>query len=475
MCNIYLIYDKLISKLTGQHAGPITYKLKNSNGWEVKMDGKTSKTPESEQSFLTNNSTFNAESLLAPLLKGLSHAQKLTFEGRDMDLDWLQATFSTNCRYLISKIATHQTLMQQVDKIHLMFRHLYNEQDLNPTFRQLLLNLFAPLAKYILLNPSFTYDPEQPLRVSLEKLFSAAQKLSLDDCHATQHFNQQFEQLVTAILADPEVEHFALTSLVAEFVDSIQQQQQRTNLVKNRLKQAFNGQFLHKKISQNTLYCLQKLQKQYIISDAIFELMQQAVVPALNLRGLNHGCESQEYLYGLKLTHQMIRSVQPHKDLTSRNNWSTQFGAIQQSLKKFLSDTTYDSNQGNQFVAVLKQAQLDALQAKLPQPCSKQFVEPLALKVEQDRLEQKIASIKPGQWVDLHTKDGWVRCQVIVNCRESKALMLANRVGIKVDLLDYDSVIKKLAVKKLRSAKRKAILQYCFDLIEDDYQQQAHA
>jgi len=434
----------------------------------------TSNTTSTVEPGIFQQNSFQSQDLIAPLLKGLSHAQLQLMELSQFDLDWVDSKLETNCRYLSRNITEHLSVLRTVETVRLFFGQLSQKEQLNYEAREQLNRLCVPVLKYALLSPEFLTNEEQVTRKHFDMLLAAVQTLSIDNCHATQLFNDQLIELNNSILLDFSEDSSVFENYLSQFIKVLKQQQQRSSLVIQRLTQAFRGQSIHQTISRNTFERLQKLKDSYPIDDSLFSLLKDGISPALNLYGLNQGCDSQQYLYGLKLVHQLLRSVQPHKDLQSKSQWSGEFGIIQQSIRSLLQGAHHETAVIDNFIKVVKQAQLKALQGSVIEETEERFIANDSLDSGyRQRLMDKLATIKPGQWFDyLVSENGqerWIRCQVVVNEQKSKALMLSNRLGIKVDLLDYRNFIDGLSTKEIKPVKRVRLFQEILQSINDQY------
>jgi len=341
------------------------------------------------------------------------------------------------------------------------FNQVCQDSSLHPKFRSLFTRLMIPVLKYALLTPAFFTDKSHVIRKQLNKLVINGQLINQHDCDHTQTFLYCLELWVEQVIMEfsRELEHFE--QLISRFSKQIQEQQKQAALSIRRNSLALSGLWQKQEVTENALQQLQKLQDKYTISEPIFELLHDGILPSLVLHGLNAKYQNEDYLSLLKLTHELVRSVQPHTEQATRQWWSQRFAVLQLNIRTVLGLSCCERGRIQYFLALLKQEQMLAIQGRCSIETQSKFDcqqlddKPLKSKA----ILERIAQIKRGQWFDYLRENTWLRCHVAVNNVTQQTILLVDRLGDQVACMNYQQCASKLSMHQLKVVKRKDLFE----------------
>ncbi len=215
-----------------------------------------------------------------------------------------------------------------IDMVGMLFEYILNDDNLPDNIKALLCHLHTPFLKVALLDRQFFMEADHPARLLLDTLSKAGVHCDASNKNAI-NIIAKIREIVKRVLEEFDKEAELFEQLVEEFNTWMEGINRRHSVVEKRAIDAAKGQQkikLAREIVSQTV--IDRLVKHPQIPKVMESLLMSSWGNYLMITLLRNGESSQDWQNALKLTDDLIWSVEPKRTVEERRELTKQLARI---------------------------------------------------------------------------------------------------------------------------------------------------
>ena len=221
-----------------------------------------------------------------------------------------------------------------IDMVGMLFEYILDDDDLPDNIKALLCHLHTPYLKVALLDRQFFMETDHPARLLLDAL-SKAGILCVDNNKNTLNIIAMIRETVKRVLDEFDKEAELFEELVEKFNASMENINRRQSVVQKRAVDAAKGQQKIKQARELVSHTvIDLLVKHPQIPKVMESLLMGSWGNYLMITLLRNGKSSEEWEHAVKLTNDLIWSVEPKHTFEERKE-------LKKQLPRIVADTRH--------------------------------------------------------------------------------------------------------------------------------------
>lgn len=344
-----------------------------------------------------------------------------------------------------------------INLVAMLFEFILDDRNLPDSLKALIGRLQIPMLKVAVLDKSFFSRGAHPARRLLNEIASAAMGWSTRDESQRDALYARIEQIVQRLLNDFVDDPSLFSELLVDFLAFTGEERRRSELLEQRTRDAEEGRARAEIARAQVQAELNRRLMGKTLPQVVVRLLEEAWSKFLLLTWLKHGGQSEEWKAGLATMDQLIWSVVPHDDPSSRQRLLELVPGLLKSLREGLTSSAFDPFATSQFFSQLENLHVQAFQREtlgtgLPDPANDPVLvqvldeivleggapsaavsEPAPRLAEDDPVLEQVDALRPGLWVELQEDDdSRLRCKLTAIIESTGKYVFVNRTGMKV-------------------------------------------
>lgn len=254
-------------------------------------------------------------------------------------LEQIRTEFQTQLARLAKLLEQYRIEHTEADVIELvgmLFEQVLNNPNLPDSVKALLSYLHTPYLKLALLDRKFFFKRRHPARRLLNVLTQAGALCNANDKNE-QALYSRMRETVNQVLTEFDGNIELFERLLTEFEEFLRHYQARARMLEKRAIAKAQGQEKLREARQAVAKELAQLVRSQPLPKAAEKLLFGPWVNLLVLLYLRQGKDSEVFRHYLKVTEEIIWSVQPKTTPTQQNELRQKLPLLQQSIKEGLA------------------------------------------------------------------------------------------------------------------------------------------
>ncbi|MCJ0975386.1 DUF1631 domain-containing protein [Pseudomonas sp. PS1] len=410
------------------------------------------------------------------LMRLLSHMQTRAPQQID-DFD-LQAQLE-QLLHRVSAKSGKSRVVGEVDEdvinlVSMLFEFILDDRTLPDSLKALIGRLQIPVLKVAVLDKTFFSRGSHPARRLLNEIASASMGWGDQDEAQRDSLYQKIEQVVSRLLNDFVDDPAIFSELLADFLAFTGDERRRSELLEQRTRDAEEGRAKAEMARQEVEHALNERLLGKTLPEVVVRLLQEAWSKVLLLTCLKYGTQSEQWQAALATMDDLIWSVTPHDDPSSRARLLDVVPSLLKNLREGLVSAAFDPFSTSDFFTQLEALHVQTLQQFAPKPAEALSPKEDSTSTGEQQIEQvedastpamvevveEIVLLAPGESreeepeVDLEANDdaltavdnlrvgSWVefqedeehklRCKLAAIIKPTGKYIFVNRTGMKV-------------------------------------------
>ncbi|MCF7201602.1 DUF1631 domain-containing protein [Pseudomonas oligotrophica] len=351
-----------------------------------------------------------------------------------------------------------------INLVSMLFDFILDDRNLPDSLKALIGRLQIPLLKVAVLDKTFFSRGSHPARRLLNEIASAAMGWGDQDETQRDSLYHKIEQVVARLQSDFSDDPLIFAELLADFLAFVGDERRRSELLEQRTRDAEEGRAKAELARQEVEFALNERLLGKTLPEVVVRLLQEAWSKVLLLTCLKHGTQSEQWQAALDTMDELIWSVTPHEDATSRARMLELMPGLLKALRDGLTSAAFDPFSTGHFFTELEalhlrtmqqaeqpgsppQAELPAAAAAPATPAMVEVVEQIVLlapgesrEPEQqanldadDEALARVDNLRVGSWVEFQEdEEHKLRCKLAAIIKPTGKFIFVNRTGMKV-------------------------------------------
>ncbi len=256
-----------------------------------------------------------------------------------------------------------------INLVSMLFEFILDDRTLPDSLKALIGRLQIPVLKVAVLDKTFFSRGSHPARRLLNEIASAAMGWVDQDEAQRDSLYQKIEQIVARLLNDFVDDPAIFSELLADFLAFTGDERRRSELLEQRTRDAEEGRAKAEMARQEVEHALNERLLGRTLPEVVVRLLQEAWSKVLLLTCLKNGTQSKQWRDALATMDDLIWSVTPHEDPTSRERLLELVPSLLKNLREGLVSAAFDPFSTSDFFTQLEALHVQTLQ-QLNQPTS---------------------------------------------------------------------------------------------------------
>lgn len=304
------------------------------------------------------------------LMRLLSHMQTRAPQQID-DFD-LQAQLE-QLLHRVSAKSGKSRVVGEVDEdvinlVSMLFEFILDDRTLPDSLKALIGRLQIPVLKVAVLDKTFFSRGSHPARRLLNEIASASMGWGDQDEAQRDSLYQKIEQVVSRLLNDFVDDPAIFSELLADFLAFTGDERRRSELLEQRTRDAEEGRAKAEMARQEVEHALNQRLLGKTLPEVVVRLLQEAWSKVLLLTCLKYGTQSEQWQAALATMDDLIWSVTPHDDPSSRARLLDVVPSLLKNLREGLVSAAFDPFSTSDFFTQLEALHVQTLQQFAPKP-----------------------------------------------------------------------------------------------------------
>ncbi|MGM3386219.1 DUF1631 domain-containing protein [Stutzerimonas stutzeri] len=304
------------------------------------------------------------------LMRLLSHMQTRAPQQVD-DFD-LQAQLE-QLLHRVSAKSGKSRVVGEVDEdvinlVSMLFEFILDDRTLPDSLKALIGRLQIPVLKVAVLDKTFFSRGSHPARRLLNEIASASMGWGDQDEAQRDSLYQKIEQVVSRLLNDFVDDPAIFSELLADFLAFTGDERRRSELLEQRTRDAEEGRAKAEMARQEVEHALNQRLLGKTLPEVVVRLLQEAWSKVLLLTCLKYGTQSEQWQAALATMDDLIWSVTPHDDPSSRARLLDVVPSLLKNLREGLVSAAFDPFSTSDFFTQLEALHVQTLQQFAPKP-----------------------------------------------------------------------------------------------------------
>lgn len=200
-----------------------------------------------------------------------------------------------------------------IGMVSMVFDYILDDANVPERVKGLIARLQIPVVKLALMDAEFFARRRHPARVLLNDIASASIGLDVERDRDSEGFIQMLEQLVARVLSEFEEDPKVFDSLLTEFRDWREQEQERAKVFEDRARKTTEGRERVEFAKRRTEAWIEMWAQRENVPPFVAEFLRTTWRNTLLITMHRHGEESREWASRIKTVNNLLWSITPKK------------------------------------------------------------------------------------------------------------------------------------------------------------------